>query len=124
MKQRIESLIAGLRKQLHLVRPRAARANTRRRAFAWLGEPNGPPATHFPDAVQVGAAPRPRQQRRRRRTRQPQDTLGQLVQTDASSQKYAEQVWWKFTQYYLPAKRLDIQRRRGQATAQDAADDA
>jgi hypothetical protein len=48
-----------------------------------------------------------------RRAHQPQDTLSSLLKTDATSQKYAEQLQWKFTQYYIPAKRLDIQRRRG-----------
>jgi len=121
-----------LRAQAQLVRAQRPPRDTRQRAIQWLrkkqetpptvdvqADPSAPGAT----AVQQRATPAVKAGRRaERRAPQPQDTLGKLLKTDATSQKYAEQLHWKFTQYYIPAKRLDIQRRRGLTTAGDVLD--
>ncbi len=115
-----------LRAQAQFVRAPRAQRDTRQRAIDWLRKKQDtPPASEAAkpaEAAQAAALPAPAAKAARRsarRAQQPQDTLGNLLKTDATSQKYAEQLHWKFTQYYIPAKRLDIQRRRGLTGADD-----
>jgi hypothetical protein len=131
MKQRLKSLLGGLRTPAQFTRARQARGDTRQRAINWLDKDKA--AAPTPEAAQpaapTGQAParaalaRAPRKRERRRAHQPDTTLHHLLATDAKSQKYAEQLWWKFTHYYLPAKRLDIQRRRGLAASGTLPDD-
>ena len=127
MKERLVGYITKLRAQAQLARARHGQADTRQRAIHWLQQRNGhdrPPShvaerapapqsapIHPPGALMVQEASTPG---RRRRGQQSGDTLAALLRTDTESQQRAEQLWWKFTQWYLPAKRLDIQARRGQ----------
>jgi hypothetical protein len=109
--------------------------DTRQRAIEWLTKKQDRPAAQDAQSLEKanadeaaaptameGPAAAPRT-RGRTRGRQPQDSLGGLLATDATSQRYAEQLWWKFTHYYLPAKRLDIQRRRGLASGDTISDE-
>jgi len=125
------SSLDRLHAQAQLVRAPRPQRDTRQRAIDWLRKKQDTP----PPASEQGApappvvseslpAPVAKAARRTaRRAQQPQDTLSNLLKTDATSQKYAEQLHWKFTQYYIPAKRLDIQRRRGLTGAGDALDE-
>jgi hypothetical protein len=123
MRQRFAAVLAAVRTQVQLTRGRRHRADTRQRAIRWLRdkEHQRTPAPEAPpQQPNASLAQAPHKRARRGRARQPQDTLEKLLHTDATSQTYAEQLWWKFTTYYLPAKRLDIQRRRGLVASGDA----
>ncbi len=134
MKQQVTGLINQVRAHLHLLWTPRTGADTRQRAIAWLQKRRQRPPSHVPQERSVGPTGQPvgtaagtgngPRTGRLRRGPQPEDTLAQLLQTDARSQQYAEQLWWKFTQYYLPAKRLDIQARRGSAAGEQPGDTA
>ncbi len=120
-----------LRAQAQRVRGARAQRDTRQRAIDWLRKKQDTPQPAHeqaepPEAAPAAVPPTPAAKAARRavrRAQQPQDTLSNLLKTDATSQQYAEQLHWKFTQYYIPAKRLDIQRRRGLTGAGDGLDE-
>ncbi len=120
-----------LRAQAQLMRAPRAQRDTRQRAIDWLRKKQDAPQPAREQAEPLAAAPAAvspapaakAARRSVRRAQQPQDTLSNLLKMDATSQKYAEQLHWKFTQYYIPAKRLDIQRRRGLTGAGDGLDE-
>ncbi len=125
------SALDRLRAQAQFVRASRVQRDTRQRAIDWLRKKQDTPQPAREQAEPLAAAPAavspaPAAKAARRlcrRAQQPQDTLSNLLKMDATSQKYAEQLHWKFTQYYIPAKRLDIQRRCGLTGAGDGLDE-
>lgn len=105
-----------LRQQAQLIAARRDRNKPRPRPEAPPAPPSHVPAEQEEAPVHAAAAPAaaPRRSRvRRERTQQPQDILGKLLHNDQTSRQFAEQVWWKWRHFYLPAKQADLQRRRG-----------